>query len=137
MAALNICMVTHTEHIVLKLLSNALEPAGLDPAVQLHDHAQNRSFSGRQEVLDLFHTLLQDALSGSQLEISTFIADQRAAAAEFVLTGRHTGQFLGIPASGRQLSLAMTLICQLHDGVILAATLYYDAGALLRQIGLG
>ena len=136
MTRLNTGMASPPDHIVLKLLSNQLEPAALDLAVQLRDYAQNRSFHGRNEVLTLFKTLFQDGLSGSRLEISTFIADPQAAAAEFSLTGRHTGQLLGIPASGRELCLAMTLICQLRDGVIQAANLYYDAGALLRQLGL-
>ena len=132
----NASMQTRRQHNVLKLISNKLEPAGLTETVYLFDHAQSQKFVGRPAVLGLFNAIFSIAFPDARIKISTFVADKSAAAVEFKIIGCHLGQFMGIPASGRELILAMTLVCQLENGIIRAATLYYDAGALLRQIGL-
>jgi ketosteroid isomerase-like protein len=42
----------------------------------------------------------------------------------------------GIRPTGREVALPMVFVCDIHDGRILRANLYYDTGILLRQLGL-
>lgn len=129
-------MATRQEHIVLKLLSNRLDVVHFADSVSLLDHAQSRRFEGQWAVANLFHTIFNVAFPGAQIKIGTFVADKQAAAVEFELQGSHQGVFMGVPPSGREITLPMTLICQLKNDLIHSANLYYDAGAFLRQVGL-
>ena len=64
------------------------------------------------------------------------VVDERTAALEFEFHGRQIGRFLGIPATGRTVDVPMTLVCENRRGWNPGAALYYDAGTVLRQLGV-
>ena len=43
---------------------------------------------------------------------------------------------MGIPPTGRAVAIPMALFCEIERQEIQLASLYYDAGTLLRQLGL-
>jgi hypothetical protein len=43
---------------------------------------------------------------------------------------------MGLPPTGQEVAIPMALFCQIKAGQIQRATLYYDAGTLLRQLKL-
>lgn len=55
--------------------------------------------------------------------------------AEAQHTGVHRGPFLGIPASGKPITLPFTVFVTFRDGLFLGERFYYDLSSLLRQIG--
>ena len=57
----------------------------------------------------------------------SFVAESR-------FRGRHHGEFMGVPASGREISLAVAVVVEVRDGLMAAERFYYDMGALLDQI---
>jgi predicted ester cyclase len=71
-----------------------------------------------------------------RIEIHRLIADEHAAALEFTFRGRHQGRFMGIPPTSREVVIPMALFCRIEAREIRQASLYYDAGTLLRQLGL-
>ncbi|MCI0580843.1 MAG: ester cyclase [Chloroflexi bacterium] len=114
------------------------EPAAVSLAdnATLADHAQNCVFKGRAAVANLLRALFQDGFPGSRAEVQSIVADERTAVLEFIFCGRQGGPFLGIPATGRAVVVPMVLVCRLANAQIQQAALYYDAGTLLRQLGL-
>jgi steroid delta-isomerase-like uncharacterized protein len=100
------------------------------------DEAQSRSFAGRTAVEAMWQALLVDGFAEARIEIHMIIADDMAVALEFFFRGRHHGRFMGLPPTGQEVAIPMALFCQIKAGQIQRATLYYDAGTLLRQLKL-
>ncbi len=52
------------------------------------------------------------------------------------LSGRHTGTFVGIPATGRGVSITSFNVFRLADGKIVKSWVVADALGLLQQLGV-
>ncbi|HEX2807829.1 MAG TPA: SgcJ/EcaC family oxidoreductase [Kineosporiaceae bacterium] len=66
---------------------------------------------------------------------STLCTDDRYAA-EWVMSGIHTGDLPGLPATGRSFSVAGASVGQVRDGLIVHATEYWNMADFLTQVGL-
>jgi steroid delta-isomerase-like uncharacterized protein len=55
---------------------------------------------------------------------------------EFDMSGRHTGKWMGVPATGRSLSLSGQAFSRLQDGLIAEQWLEWERRKLLEQLGL-
>ena len=53
--------------------------------------------------------------------------------ADFV--GTHTGEFDGMPATGKTVKVPMAVIYELRSGMITAGHIYFDMLVLMAQIG--
>jgi steroid delta-isomerase-like uncharacterized protein len=100
------------------------------------DQAQSRSFAGRAAIESVWRAFFADGFAEMRVEIHMLIADDTTAALEFTFSGRHRGRFMGIPPTGREVTIPMALFCWIEAQEIRKANLYYDAGTLLRQLGL-
>lgn len=63
-----------------------------------------------------------------------FSTDDRVAV-RFVIHGTHTGTFLGIPATGRAVTIAANVLLHVRGGRVSALYGVFDEAGLLRQIG--
>jgi steroid delta-isomerase-like uncharacterized protein len=104
--------------------------------VVFRDQAQSRSFVGRAAVETVWQALFADGFAEVRIEVHALVSDDTAAALQFTFRGRHRGHFMDIPPTGREVAIPMALFCRIEAGQIQEATLYYDAGTLLRQLGL-
>ncbi|MCI0394871.1 MAG: ester cyclase [Chloroflexi bacterium] len=102
----------------------------------LLEQGQGRTFTGRLAVQKLLQAFLADGFATAQVELHTSARDEQAAVWEFTFTGRHSGRFMGLPPTGRNVCLPMAVVCQIREGQVTRMALYYDAGTLLRQLGL-
>ena len=73
---------------------------------------------------DIYHTL-----------DDVFSTDDRVAV-RFVLNGTHTGSFMGIPPSGRSVSVVANVLMRIVDGRVAELLGIFDEAGLLRQIGV-
>lgn len=64
-----------------------------------------------------------------------FAADDQVAV-RFVLNGTHTGSFMGIPASGRPITVFANVLMRVVDGKVAELRGIFDEAGLLRQIGV-
>lgn len=108
----------------------------LAEAVTWHDHAQNRTYSGRAEVQAFLCSLFRDGFSNVELEWHHLLSTAQSSAADFLFRGRQIGPFAGLPPTGQTVSLPMALFCTTANDNLYYVALYYDAGTLLRQLGL-
>ena len=79
-----------------------------------------------------------DALHQEQFdakpELTSLVVGEGTAAAELVFVGTHTGEFAGIAASGKAVSVPYSVFYELADGKITALRIYALAEGLVQQI---
>jgi steroid delta-isomerase-like uncharacterized protein len=62
--------------------------------------------------------------------------DDETYVAEPQYTGRHVGEFLGLPPTGRSFTLPFVVFVKFRDGLFVEERFYYDLATLLRQLGV-
>jgi len=67
--------------------------------------------------------------------IEDIVADDRAVAVRLSVTGTHTGDFFGVPPSGKSFRVAQINVEHVEGGKIVAHYRTTDELSLLRQIG--
>jgi steroid delta-isomerase-like uncharacterized protein len=67
--------------------------------------------------------------------VDEIIAEGDTVAARWTVRGTHRGEFQGIPASGKQVTLSGNTIHHLRDGKLRETWLSFDTMELLQQIG--
>ena len=108
----------------------------LAPTITLQDFAQSTTVEGREAVIAAFDTFFHTAFAETAVDFNTFLADDKTATLSLRFSGRQVAPFWGLPNTGRQISLSLAIICHFHADKINCIELYYDAGTLLRQLGL-
>lgn len=68
-------------------------------------------------------------------EIEDLIAEGDKVVARITMTGTHTGDFFGIPATGKRISFSGIYIAQIADGKIIEHWGEEDSVGLLQQLG--
>jgi steroid delta-isomerase-like uncharacterized protein len=95
------------------------------------------SARGRTEVertIRAIHTEMFDA----ELHVRHVLVDGDHAAAELVFAGRHTGEFAGVPATGRRVEVPYAAAYDIApDGRLSAVRVYMPMHVLLAQLGAG
>ncbi len=93
-----------------------------------------RQARGRQDVERLLDNLYREAFSATLEERNLVVGDGGAVVeAEFV--GRHTGEFEGIPATGREVRVPMCVVYSVDERHIKSANIYFEMDAPRRQLG--
>ncbi|MBI5523316.1 MAG: ester cyclase [Desulfarculus sp.] len=78
---------------------------------------------------------LHQALTNLSLSISALVAEGGQVVAQVTLTGTHRGEFLGVVATGRRLSLHAMVIFEIENGRITKTTELLDMLGTMRQLG--
>jgi steroid delta-isomerase-like uncharacterized protein len=76
------------------------------------------------------------AFPDSQVTIDDMIAEGDRVATKKTFTGTHTGEFMGIPASGNRVTLQFVDILRLRDGRIIEHWLSMDQLSFMQQLGV-
>jgi hypothetical protein len=69
-------------------------------------------------------------------EINELIAEGDKVVARCTMTGTHTGDFFGIPASGKRISVNVVYIVRIADRRIVEHWGLEDVDTLLKQLGV-
>ncbi len=76
------------------------------------------------------------AFEGIHHDVEQVIAIGDRVAVRFVLSGRHTGSFFGIPATNRHVTIAAHVILHVSDGRVTKLFGIFDEAGMLRQLGV-
>ena len=76
-----------------------------------------------------------DAFPDLRLEVTALIAENHLVAVRYTVTGTHTGEFNGIPPSGRNVDFQAHDWFSVDDGKISEQWVIIDVLGLLQQIG--
>jgi steroid delta-isomerase-like uncharacterized protein len=82
-----------------------------------------------------FYKSFWTAFPGSRLVCEDVFASGDKVACRFVLSGKHMGEFQGVPASGRDIALPGITILEFQSGRCVRRWSYTDGVGLLQQIG--
>ena len=69
-------------------------------------------------------------------DIEEIVATEDRVVVRFVLHGRHTGSFFGIPATDRAVAVPANVIFHISGGRVTKLLGIFDEGGMLRQLGI-
>jgi steroid delta-isomerase-like uncharacterized protein len=77
------------------------------------------------------------AIPGVKIGVTKRIVRGNELIVEWVASGKHTGDFPGLSATGRLFSIPGVTVVVRQNGKIVRESLYYDIGEVYRQLGAG
>jgi steroid delta-isomerase-like uncharacterized protein len=86
---------------------------------------------GMQQAIPAFSTAFPDL----QVTLGEMIAEGDKVAYQVTVTGTHSGEFMGIPASGKHFKMTETHIDQIANGKIVRHDGDWDQLGMLQQLG--
>jgi predicted ester cyclase len=75
------------------------------------------------------------AFDGFRLDPAVLFGDGRYVCARWIMTGTHTGEYFGIPATDRAISVETWEVYEFDDGEVVASWAFGDPLELVRQLG--
>jgi predicted ester cyclase len=85
---------------------------------------------------EAFAKAFYSAFEGIHHTIEDVFATEDRVAVRFVLRGRHTASFFGMPPSGAAVSIAANIIMHVAHGKVTRLFGIFDEAGMLRQIGV-
>ncbi len=105
-----------------------------DPGVV--DYAAPRGFSAGREGAKQFPTMTRSAFPDLRFTIEDMIAGGDKVVVRGVWSGTHEGAFMGIPATGRRVTVTQIDITRVADGRMVEHWGQFDALGLMQQLGV-
>jgi steroid delta-isomerase-like uncharacterized protein len=87
--------------------------------------------AGHQQFAAMFYA----AFSGLAHVVEDTVAGPDRVAVRFTLHGTHTGDFMGLPATGRTIAVPAIAILRLVDGKVAELNAVFDQAGMMRQLG--
>jgi predicted ester cyclase len=80
-------------------------------------------------------TFFEAAFPGYQLSVDDMVAEADKVAVRSTFTGTHRGELMGVPPTGKPVSIGLLLIYRIADGKIVEHWMQADTLGILQQIG--
>lgn len=97
--------------------------------------ASGDEYRGPEAVLGMLDYFYRGAFEATAEPRATLV-DGDHATWEGTFVGRHTGDFMGIPPTGKDVRVPLCVTYDLRDGRIAAGRIYFEVPALLAQLGV-
>lgn len=98
--------------------------------------APGEELSGACALQALF-TGYRKAFPDLHVRIDDMFASHDRVATTFTLTGTHTGPFMGLPATGRAVTVDGIVLSRVQEGRIVDEWELIDVAGLMEQLGIG
>jgi steroid delta-isomerase-like uncharacterized protein len=92
---------------------------------------------GKKAVTDNFVVPFTNGFPGNHHIMQNYIHHENQVVIEWMFTAIHKGEFLGVPASGREINLPGCSVYTLGNGKITRGELYFNGPTLFKQMGVG
>jgi steroid delta-isomerase-like uncharacterized protein len=136
---------TATEQRNLKAVADVLQywnTGDIDGVLEFYDEEiawknipLQATYHGHTEVRGFMNKLLT-AMPDLNFSVSYKIAMGDNVSEQWMMRGTHLGEFLGIPATGRQIEIPGMSMIEMRNGRFLSDQFYFDTGNVLRQMRL-
>jgi steroid delta-isomerase-like uncharacterized protein len=114
-------------------IDDLLETLGHDPIYKIM--ATNATFKGRDQVVQ-FYSRLFNGIPNAAFELVNAFVSEEGVVEEAILRGTQRGLLFGIPPTGREIALPMTIVLPILNGQIMGERLYFDLATLARELGV-
>ena len=104
--------------------------------VVFKDMASGRESHGREGVLEMLHWIYHVAFDATATPRNLIFGENNAVW-EGTFSGRHIGEFAGVPATQREVEVPLTVVYDVENGQIARARIYMLASVLMQQLGVG
>ncbi len=104
------------------------------PDVVFRVMATGQAFHTPEGVLGMLNWFYHGAFE-ARAETRTVLVGEGSAAIEGDFVGRHTGEFAGVAATGKEVRVPLTVWYTLRDGRIVEGRIYWETPAFLAQVG--
>ena len=91
-------------------------------------HGYPYKMNGIEEYKQVY-SVFASALHDTRLTIEELIAEGDKVATRYTWTGTHTGEYMGVAPTGKQLKFTMIDICRIKNGKIVEAWIEFDPSA--------
>ncbi|HJM93419.1 MAG: ester cyclase [Alphaproteobacteria bacterium] len=95
-----------------------------------HGVASMGSLAEHVEDLKARHAAFDEA----RFNIQKIVGDDDTVAVYYIFTGVHSGEFNGIPATGREVSRPAAAFFTVRDGKVAEGTIFADGGGFMAQL---
>jgi predicted ester cyclase len=92
------------------------------------------TYKGRAEIGAMLHYIYHVAFD-ARADIKNYIITEDKAQLEAIIRGKHIGEFMGIAATNREVSVPVSVSYDLKDGLIKEARIYLLGETLMQQLG--
>lgn len=89
---------------------------------------------GPEAVLNMLSYFYHGAFEATAEPVNMVMADGKAVG-EWDFTGKHTGEFAGVPATGKVVHVPLCVSYDLENDLIKRARIYFEVPAFLAQVG--
>jgi steroid delta-isomerase-like uncharacterized protein len=113
------------ERYLEAISGNPKPPALVDQYVADADEALKQHIADAEAAFPRYELLAED-----------LFAEDNKVVLRFNLHGTHQGDFMGIPATGREINVPGIIIYHLADGKITAHWMQIDSMAMMQQLGV-
>ena len=132
-------MATGNKEIVRRALEDSWQDPGVfDELISSdyvgYDPALPEPIRGPQGAKDNFKQY-SDAFEGAQITVVDQIAEGDAVATRWQGRGRHTGELMGVPPTGKEVIVEGLNLTRLRDGKIVEEWSNWDTLGMLQQVG--
>jgi steroid delta-isomerase-like uncharacterized protein len=99
------------------------------------EHEELPGLSQDREGVKQFFRQLRSAFPDVRFQPEDVISEGELTAARYTMTGTHEGEFMGVPPTGKQVTVSGIDIVRLRDGKGLEHWGQFDAMGLMQQLG--
>jgi steroid delta-isomerase-like uncharacterized protein len=94
---------------------------------------EQKSPEGVLQMLNYFYRIAFEATA----EMKNFVVADGKAVSEWDFVGKHTGEFAGIPATGKDVRVPLCVVYDLENDQIKRGRVYFEMPVLMAQLGVG
>lgn len=128
--------VESTRHVIEKYLGSdhaGAEQLASDVVFTIMGTGQEHK--GPDAVTGMLHYFYQNAFE-ARAEQRNLIVGENQAVLEFDFVGKHTGEFAGIPATGKNVRVPTCVVYDVEANKITRARVYMEMPVMLQQLGV-
>lgn len=99
------------------------------------DHEEFPGMATDREGVKAFMGMMQEAFDGFRIDAEQLVAEGDIVAARITMRGTHSGEFMGVPATGKQIEVPGFDMVRFADGKVAEHWGVTDAMTMMQQLG--
>ena len=116
------------------LASNHEDLSMMADDVVFTNMATGEVFAGLDALREMLHNVYHVAFD-AHAEHGVVMVDDSHALLEGTIVGRHTGEFAGVAATGKDVRMPLCVVYDFHNDQIVRARIYPEVSVFLAQVG--